>query len=176
MSKLWKISVKKIIFRKVTDFLHATSIKMNSLPCIFQWYCLHFQNILFFAEQFSIWLLTHLIPFCLYSNQTMIKAKLIIITHTYTQTHIHTHTHTHTHTRARAKTKNTGHNDRSENGQKWKFGRGGGGMKVLGGNRQIPSTLWKIRDYIDFICHENPGYSSYASLKSNLCRQYYREN
>ena len=103
MSKLWKISVKKIIFRKVTDFLHATSIKMNSLPCIFQWYCLHFQNILFFAEQFSIWLLTHLIPFCLYSNQTMIKAKLIIITHTYTQTRTHTHTHTHTRARARAR-------------------------------------------------------------------------
>ena len=60
-----------------------------------------FSEHLFFAEQFSIWLLTHLIPFCLYSNQTMIKAKLIIITHTYTQTHIHTHTHTHTRARAR---------------------------------------------------------------------------
>ena len=135
-----------------------------------------FSEHLFFAEQFSIWLLTHLIPFCLYSNQTMIKAKLIIITHTHTQTHANTHACTHTQTHTHTKTKNTGHNDRSENGQKWKFGRGGGGIKVLGGNRQIPSTVWKIRDYIDFICHKNPGYSSYTNLKSNLCKQYYREN
>ena len=118
-----------------------------------------FSEHLFFAEQFSIWLLTHLIPFCLYSNQTMIKAKLIIITHTYTQTHTHTHTHTRAHARARENKKYW------SQWQEWKWPK----MKVWSRRRGDESTWGESPNSIHIM--ENPGlYRFYLPRESRILK------